>query len=57
MKQPDPDRDICECGDYRRQHTEGWRDCVVCQPNDAMNGRECLQFRPFMEARVSWTTT
>lgn len=50
----DSDLDVCECGDYRLQHGGGWRDCQVCQPNDGMNGRECLMFRPFQLAVIKW---
>lgn len=39
------DFDICECGDYRHQHSE--RGCIVCAADE-----QCFVFRIF--ERVVW---
>jgi hypothetical protein len=46
------DFDTCECGDYLKDHSEGWRECNTCSENDPMNGRKCLMFRPFTECVI-----
>lgn len=38
--------DICECGDYRRDHVGGTGECRM--PNDLSHGfRRCKEFRMF----------
>jgi hypothetical protein len=45
--QPEHPEDVCECGDYRRQHDD--HGCILCRNFPAPTGR-CLRFRLFRPA-------
>ena len=49
------DFDICECGDYRRQHKDDWGTCSVCGEGPTGGSPlPCRQFRIFQTMRPTW---
>ena len=48
----DPSLDMCECGDYRRDHKDGVGECIHNKRGDLTHGmKNCEAFRPVSPAR------
>ena len=41
----DNSRDICECGDYRRQHVKGKGYCLICEWHVPPIISRCMEFK------------